>query len=73
MVLAFACVYALVNFNVSVCFLCRSGLHDPDAAGQSELVHQPVDLHSFLQQRFQRAAESAAVSVATWPPGLPAR
>lgn len=33
-------------------------------------MHQPVDLHSVLQQCVQRAAESAALSVRNWPPGL---
>lgn len=36
-------------------------------------MHQSVDLHRFLQQRIQRAAESAAVSVTIRPPRLSAR
>lgn len=54
---------------IFVC-VCRSGLYHPDAARQSELMHQPMDLHSFLQQRVHRAAESASLSVRTWPPRL---
>ncbi|XP_061759425.1 vasopressin V2 receptor-like isoform X2 [Nerophis ophidion] len=49
------------------------GLHYPDAACKSELVHQPVDLYGFLQQRFQRATEPAALWVAAWTTWLAAR
>lgn len=55
------------------CALCRSGLHDPDAAGQSELVHKSVDLHSVFQQHVQRASKPPPLSPTTWPAGLHAR
>lgn len=58
------CVFVFVH--------CRCGLHNPDAAGQFELVHKPVDLHSLLQQHVQRASEPAALLDAAESPRLPA-
>lgn len=49
----------------------RSRLHHLDAVSQPKLLHQPVDLHGVLQQRLQRAAESAALPVGARPPRLP--
>lgn len=62
---------ACKNLNACACLCVRRGrLHHLDAAGQPELLHQPVDLHSLLQQRVPRAAESAALPVGARPPRL---
>ena len=42
--------------------VCRCCLHLADAAGQSELLHQPLDLLRLLQQRLPGAPAAAALS-----------
>lgn len=45
----------------TVC-VCRCRVHPADAAGQSELLHQPLDLLCLLQQRLSGAPPAAALS-----------
>lgn len=58
--------------NCVCIWVSRCGLHYPDAAGQFELLHQPLDLHSFLQQRVPRAAEPAPLWITFWSQRLAA-
>lgn len=64
-------VHVKINQRLCLC-VRRSRLHHLDAVSQPKLLHQPVDLHGVLQQRVQRAAESAALPVGARPPRLPA-